>query len=97
MSTESPVTIKFAGDGKGLIGHTGCNAYRGTYEVEGASFRVVDFEKTEAGCPTDELFKQKTEYIRALLSADNFGIRESVLDITTLDGPQLAFDLVVWD
>ena len=97
VGTEISVTIKFAGDGNSLSGFTGCNSYRGTYEVEGASFRVVDLEKTEAGCPTDELFKREAGYVKALLSADNFGIREAVLDITTLDGPQLAFELVAWD
>ena len=74
-----------------------CNAYWSTYEAEGASFQVVDLEKTEAGCPTDELFKRETGYVKALLWADNFGIGESVLDITMLDGPQLAFELVAWD
>lgn len=54
-------------------------------------------EKTEAGCPTDELFKRESGYVKALLSADNFGIRESVLDITMLDGPQLAIELAAWD
>lgn len=58
---------------------------------------MADLEKTKAGYPTDELFKRESGYVKTLLSADNFGIRESLLDITTLDGLQPAFDLVAWD
>lgn len=77
VSDTPPVTLEFLEAGAGLKGDTGCNTYSGlhlaTYEngYGGISLQMVDFEITERGCPTQDLFDREVEYRDTLVNAQS--------------------------
>ena len=51
-----------------MSGWTGCNAYDGRYSVRGSELLIEDLYSTEAGCPSDALFRQE-QLMQTVLSA----------------------------
>ena len=90
ISHAAPVTIEFASDGK-LNGITGCNAYSGTYDLNGSAFRIEEFRITEASCLVPELNEREAKYTRILTNATSAAVVDDKLLIADQDGQTLTF------
>ena len=55
-----------------MTGWTGCNSYRGRYSVRGPELLIADLHWTEAGCPSDALFRQEQLMQTALSAVQSF-------------------------
>lgn len=76
LIAETEITLSFGTDGL-LSGSSGCNTYRGSYEVsgeyhvfDGQAIEVSTFDVTEMACPSPEgIMEQEAAYLEALGSA----------------------------
>ena len=90
VSQADPVTIEFSSDGN-LNGITGCNAYSGTYDLNGSAFRIEEFRITEASCLVPELNEREANYTRILIVATSASVVDDKLLIADQDGQTLTF------
>ena len=90
VSQADPVTIEFSSRGK-LNGVTECNAYSGTYDLNGSAFRIKEFRITEASCPEPELNEREAEYTLILTNATSASVVDDKLLIADRDGQTLTF------
>ena len=59
-----------AGDMKGL---TACNSYSARYRARDSELRLDDLSWTEAGCPSQALFRQEQRMQDSLATVERFG------------------------
>ncbi len=72
-------------------GWTGCNAFGGEYTVRGDELRLADLGWTEAGCPTDPLFRQEQRIQDSLIAIERFEASGNRLTLHSEGGQVLIF------
>ena len=85
-------TLSFSGDGRRIMGSTGCNSYSGNYKADGGSFTATGLSWTEAGCPGPGLFQQESAMTDILVGAQRYSTSASRLTIESADGRVLVFE-----
>ena len=85
-------TLSFSGEGRRIMGSTGCNSYRGSYKANGESFTTTGLSWTEAGCPAPGLFEQESAMTDILVGAQRYSSSASRLTIESADGRALVFE-----
>jgi heat shock protein HslJ len=77
-------------DGGQLGGHTGCNSFGGSYEVDGDRLLVGDVSQTLIGC--EEALQRQEAHVIGILEADpTFLVEGSRLELTGPDGRGLVY------
>ena len=97
---KTEITIAFAADGT-VSGTTGCNAYQGTWETEGAYdefesgvpdandgqvMRLVGLTWTEIACDDEDIMEQEEEHIVMLQQAGRWVIIRGDFHLRNSDG-----------
>ncbi len=77
-----------------MTGWTGCNAYGARYRVQGSELRLDDLRWTEAGCPSDALFRQEQRMQDALATVERFELSGQRLTLHGEGGQALVFERV---
>jgi heat shock protein HslJ len=80
-----------AGDMTGL---TGCNSYTGRYSARESELRLEDLSWTEAGCPSNELFRQEQRMQDSLATVERFEVSGEQLTLHSEGGQALVFKRV---
>ncbi len=76
----------------GLGGWTGCNSYSGEYNVRDDELRLADLGWTEAGCPSDALFRQEQRMQDSLAAIERFEVSGNRLTLYGEGGQVLVFE-----
>jgi heat shock protein HslJ len=87
---DSHPAAVFGADGS-VSGGTGCNTYRGGYEVDGATISIGPLRTTRLACPL-ELADQEAGILRALETAAGFTLAPGTATLLNADG-QLVLSL----
>lgn len=77
-----------------MTGWTGCNAYGARYRVRGSELRLDDLQWTEAGCPSQALFRQEQRMQDLLATVERFEVTGERLTLHSTGGQVLVFDRV---
>ena len=80
--------------GTDLTGWTGCNSYGARYSVGESELRLGDLEWTEAGCPSQALFRQEQRMQELLATVGRFEVSGEQLTLHSEDGLVLVFQRV---
>ena len=80
-----------SGDMRGL---TACNSYSARYSVRGSELRLDDLSWTEAGCPSQALFRQEQRMQDSLASVERFEVSGERLTLHSEGGQALVFERV---
>lgn len=75
-----------------MTGWTGCNAYGARYRVRGPELRLDDLRWTEAGCPSQALFRQEQRMQDSLAAVERFELSGERLTLHGEDGHVLVFE-----
>ena len=78
------ITLLLAAGQAGGFG--GCNAYGGSYQVDGPSISFSDITRTEMACADTEVTDQEQRYFQALETASEYVVEGDQLRITYDDG-----------
>lgn len=79
---DSVVTLDFDGHGRGSVsGESGCNAYGGSYQVQGDALTFSEVLGTEKGCPDDGIMQQERVYFLLLNSVSSYSISDGTLTL----------------
>ena len=78
-----------------MTGWTGCNSYGARYSVSGLELRLASLEWTEAGCPSQELFRQEQQMQDLLATVERFDVTEKQLTLHSEGRQVLVFERVV--
>lgn len=87
------VSIEFTNTGD-MTGWTGCNSYVSKYSVRQSELRLADLTWTEAGCPTQELFRQEQRMQDSLVTVEGFEVSGERLTLHSEGGQVLVFELL---
>ncbi len=79
---------------KDMAGWTGCNSYSARYSVRGSELRLDDLRLTEAGCPTQALFRQKQRMQDSLATVERFEVSGERLTLHSEGGQVLVLSRV---
>ena len=77
-----------------MTGWTGCNAYGAAYSVRGSELGLDELTWTEAGCPSDALFRQEQRMQDSLATVERFEVSEERLTLHSEGGQALVFERV---
>ena len=80
-----------AGDMKGL---TACNSYSARYRARDSELRLDDLSWTEAGCPSQALFRQEQRMQDSLATVERFEVSGERLTLHSEGGQALVFERV---
>ena len=80
-----------AGDMKGM---TACNSYSARYRARGSELRLDDLGWTEAGCPSQALFRQEQRMQDSLATVERFEVSGERLTLHSEGGQALVFERV---
>ncbi len=80
-----------AGDMKGW---TGCNSYSARYRARDSELRLDDLTWTEAGCPSQALFRQEQRMQDSLATVERFEVSGERLTLHSEGGQALVFERV---
>lgn len=83
-------TIEFSTED--FTGWTGCNAYGGEYSVRGSELRLRDLTWTEAGCPSQALFRQEQRMQDLLATVERFEVTDARLTLHSEGGQTAVFE-----
>ena len=86
------VSIQFTIDWD-MTGWTGCNSYASRYSVRQSELRLDDLTWTEAGCPTQALFRQEQRMQDSLATVERFEISGRQITLHSEGGQVLIFEL----
>jgi heat shock protein HslJ len=89
---DSAPSAVFAADGS-ISGGTGCNTYRGQYELDGPSISIGPLRTTRMACPP-ELVEQEAGILASLTAAAAFTLAPGTATLLNADG-QLVLSLAV--
>jgi heat shock protein HslJ len=85
LRTDTRLTVSFQ-DGV-AAGHAGCNGFRASYTLEGASLAVGPAAATRKFCAGEGIMEQEREFLAALESATTWAIdARGTLDLHRADG-----------
>ncbi len=77
-----------------MTGWTGCNSYAARYRSGGSELRLDDLTWTEAGCPSQVLFRQEQRMQDLLATVERFEVSEERLTLRSKGGQALVFQRV---
>ena len=77
-----------------MTGWTGCNAYGARYSLEESHLRLDELTWTEAGCPSQALFRQEQRMQDLLATVESFEVSEERLTLHSEGGQALVFEPV---
>ncbi|MCY4368667.1 MAG: META domain-containing protein [bacterium] len=77
-----------------MTGWTGCNAYSASYRARGSELRLGDLEWTEAGCPSQALFRQEQRMQDSPATVERFEVSGDRLTLHSEGGQVLVFERV---
>ena len=77
-----------------MTGWTGCNSYGAGYSARGSELRLDELTWTEAGCPSDALFRQEQRMQDSLATVERFEVSEERLTLHSEGGQALVFERV---
>ena len=77
-----------------MTGWTGCNSYGASYSVRGSDLRLDDLIWTEAGCPSQALFRQEQRMQDSLATVERFEVSGERLTLHSEGGQVLVFERV---
>ncbi len=80
-----------AGDMKGW---TACNSYSARYRARESELRLDDLSWTEAGCPSQALFRQEQRMQDSLATVERFEVSGEQLTLHSEGGQALVFERV---
>ena len=75
-----------------MTGWMGCNSYGAGYSVSGSDLRLDDLTWTEAGCPSDALFRQEQRMQDLLATVERFEVSGERLTLYSEGGQALVFE-----
>ena len=77
-----------------MTGWTGCNSYGARYSARESELRLDELMWTEAGCPSQALFRQEQRMQDLLATVERFEVSEERLTIHSEGGQALVFERV---
>ena len=77
-----------------MTGWTGCNSYGARYSVRDSELRLDDLGWTEAGCPSQALFRQEQRMQDSLATVERFEVSGERLTLHSEGGQVLVFERV---
>ena len=77
-----------------MTGWTGCNAYGASYRVRDSELRLDELTWTEAGCPSQALFRQEQRMQDLLATVERFEVSGDRLTLYSEGGQALIFERV---
>ena len=77
-----------------MTGWTGCNSYGARYSVRQSELRLDDLSWTEAGCPSQALFRQEQRMRDSLATMERFDVSGEQLTLHSEGGQVLVFERV---
>ncbi len=77
-----------------MTGWTGCNSYAARYRARESELRLDDLTWTEAGCPTQALFRQEQRMQDSLATVERFEVSGEQLTLHSEGGQVLVFERV---
>lgn len=80
---SAPSTLAFGDDGF-VTGNTGCNSFRGSYELDGDRLSVASTVTTRAGCVPPEATRQERAVLSGLAATMRYVVGEG--ELALLDG-----------
>ena len=75
-----------------MTGWTGCNSYGARYSVRKSELRLANLMWTEAGCPSQELFRQEQRMQDSLATVERFESSGERLTLHSEGGHVLVFE-----
>ena len=75
-----------------MTGWTGCNSYGARYRVRGSELRLDDLRWTEAGCPSEALFRQEQRMQDSLATVERFEVAGERLTLHSEGAQVLVFE-----
>ena len=78
--------------GRDMTGWTGCNSYGARYSVGESELRLDDLTWTEAGCPSQALFRQEQRIQDLLTTVEGFEVSGQQLTLHSEGGQALVFE-----
>ena len=88
---EGDATAEFTADGD-MKGFTACNSYSAGYSTRDSELRLDELRWTEAGCPTDALFRQEQRMQDSLATVERFEVSGDRLTLHSEGGQALVFE-----
>ena len=86
-------TAEFTAAGD-MTGWTTCNSYSARYRVRDSGLRLDDLGWTEAGCPSQALFRQEQRMQDSLATVERFEVSGDRLTLHSEGGQALVFERV---
>ena len=77
-----------------MTGWTGCNSYAARYSARESELRLDDLTWTEAGCPSQALFRQEQRMQDSLATVGRFEVSGERLTLHSEGGQVLVFERV---
>ena len=77
-----------------MTGWMGCNSYGARYSVRDSELRLDDLTWTEAGCPSQALFRQEQRMQDSLATVERFEVSGEQLTLHSEGGQALVFERV---
>ncbi len=74
-------------------GWSGCNAYAAKYTVRGDKLRLTELGWTEAGCPSEALFRQEQRIEDSLIAMERFEVSGNRLTLQSKGGQVLILEI----
>ena len=74
-----------------MTGWTGCNSYGARYTARESQLRLDDLRWTEAGCPSQALFRQEQRMQDLLATVERFEVSGDQLTLHSEGGQALVF------
>ena len=90
---EGNPTAKFTTDAD-MTGWTGCNSYGARYSARESDLRLDELTWTEAGCPSNALFRQEQRMQDSLATVERFEVSGEQLTLHSEGGQVLVFEKV---
>ena len=84
-------TAKFT-TGTDMTGWTGCNSYGARYSLGESELRLDELAWTEAGCPSQALFRQEQRMQDLLATVERFEVSGQQLTLHSEGGQALVFE-----
>ena len=86
-------TAEFTAAGD-MTGWTACNSYSARYRARDSELRLDDLTWTEAGCPSQALFRQEQRMQELLATVERFEVSGERLTLHSEGGQALVFERV---
>ena len=86
-------TAEFTAAGD-MEGWTACNSYSARYRARDSELRLDDLGWTEAGCPSQALFRQEQRMQDSLATVERFEVSGEQLTLHSEGGQALVFERV---